>query len=282
MKRTHVSTLVAFVLAGIVAGYLIDLAIVSAGANAIVPPLSLPITLTGVGALVVGFAWPVRRAVKGKATKHLDPFRAMRTAVLAKACSLSGALVFGFGLGITVFLLTRSVVPSAETVWVAFATAIGAGLLLVGGLVAGDQHGAGRPVGGDGLRVQGEGDPLRRRLPVLSVRAGLDDPELHLAAAARLAGHGHGRLDLHGAELEADRPIGALCRRGDEFAAQLPDHVRKFKHVPPSHRARAPMLLLGSVRTRGIARTARTRERRLNFPPNFPPKKGWRSGRGRE
>ena len=136
MKRTHVSTIVAFVLAGTVAGYLIDLAIVSAGANAIVPPLSLPVTLTGVGALVVAFAWPVRRAVKGKATKHLDPFRAMRTAVLAKACSLSGSLVFGFGLGITVFLLTRSVVPAPDTVWLAFATAIGAGLLMAGGLLA--------------------------------------------------------------------------------------------------------------------------------------------------
>jgi hypothetical protein len=60
----------------------------------------------------------------------------MRTAVLAKACSLSGALVFGFGVGITLFLLTRSVVPAADTVWLAFATAIGAALLLAGGLVA--------------------------------------------------------------------------------------------------------------------------------------------------
>lgn len=136
MKRTHVSTVVAFVLAGIVAGYLIDLAIVSAGGKAIVPPLSLPVTLTGVGVIVVALAWPIRRAVKGKATKHLDPFRAMRTAVLAKACSLSGALVFGFGVGITLYLLTRSVVPAADTVWLAFATAIGAALLLAGGLVA--------------------------------------------------------------------------------------------------------------------------------------------------
>ena len=136
MKRTHVSTVVAFVLAGIVAGYLSDLAIVSGGGKAIVPPLSLPVTLTGVGVIVVALAWPIRRAVKGKATKHLDPFRAMRTAVLAKACSLSGALVFGFGVGITLFLLTRSVVPAADTVWLAFATAIGAALLLAGGLVA--------------------------------------------------------------------------------------------------------------------------------------------------
>jgi hypothetical protein len=136
MKRTHASTLVAFVLAGLVVGYLADLATVSAGSKAIVPPISLAITLTGVAVFVVVLAWPIRRAVKGKATKHLDPFRAMRTAVLAKACSLSGGLVFGFGLGITLFLLTRSVVPDAETVWLAFATAIGAGLLMAGGLLA--------------------------------------------------------------------------------------------------------------------------------------------------
>ncbi|HZW40713.1 MAG TPA: DUF3180 domain-containing protein [Agromyces sp.] len=136
MKRTHPSTLVAFVLAGLVVGYLADMATVSGGSKAIVPPISLPITLTGVAIFVVVLAWPIRRAVKGKATKHLDPFRAMRTAVLAKACSLSGALVFGFGLGITLFLLTRSVVPAAETVLLALATAIGAALLMAGGLIA--------------------------------------------------------------------------------------------------------------------------------------------------
>jgi hypothetical protein len=136
MKRTHASSVIAFALAGIVLGYLGDLAVVTAGGKAIVPPLSLPVTLTGVAVLVVALAWPIRRAVKGKVTKHIDPFRAMRTAVLAKACSLSGALVFGFGIGITFFLITRSVVPAADTVWLALATAIGAALLLAGGLVA--------------------------------------------------------------------------------------------------------------------------------------------------
>ena len=136
MKRTRASTIVGFTLAGVVVGYLTDLAVVTSGANAIVPPLSLPITLAGVGVIVVALAWPVRRAVKGKSTKHLDPFRAMRTAVLAKACSLSGALMLGFGLGITLFLVTRTVVPAVGTVWLAFATAIGAALLLAGGLVA--------------------------------------------------------------------------------------------------------------------------------------------------
>ena len=119
MKRTHPSTLVAFVLAGLVVGYLADMATVSGGSKAIVPPISLPVTLTGVAIFVVVLAWPIRRA-----------------AVLAKACSLSGALVFGFGLGITLFLLTRSVVPAAETVLLALATAIGAALLMAGGLIA--------------------------------------------------------------------------------------------------------------------------------------------------
>ena len=136
MKRTRASTIVGFTLAGVVVGYLTDLAVVTSGANAIVPPLSLPITLAGVGVIVVALAWPVRRAVKGKSTKHLDPFRAMRTAVLAKACSLSGALMLGFGLGITLFLVTRTVVPAVGTVWLAFATAIGAAVLLAGGVVA--------------------------------------------------------------------------------------------------------------------------------------------------
>jgi hypothetical protein len=136
MRRTHPSAVIAFTLAGLVLGYLGDLATVSTGGKAIVPPLSLPVTLTGVAIMVVALAWPIRRAVKGKTTKHLDPFRAMRTAVLAKACSLSGALVLGFGIGITLFLVTRSVLPSAETVWLALATAIGAALLLAGGLIA--------------------------------------------------------------------------------------------------------------------------------------------------
>ncbi len=136
MKRTRASTIVGFTLAGVVVGYLTDLAVVTSGANAIVPPLSLPITLAGVGVIVVALAWPIRHAVKGKSTKHLDPFRAMRTAVLAKACTMSGALMLGFGIGITLFLLTRTVVPAVGTVWLAFATAIGAALLLAGGLVA--------------------------------------------------------------------------------------------------------------------------------------------------
>ncbi|HEX6953987.1 MAG TPA: DUF3180 domain-containing protein [Agromyces sp.] len=136
MKRTHASTLVAFGFAGLAVGYLAELALVSGGAQAVVPPVSLAITLVGVAALVLAFAWPVRQAVRGTAKRRIDPFRAARTAVLAKASSITGALVLGAAVGIVAFLLTRSVLPPASTVWTAVATAIGAALLLAAGLVA--------------------------------------------------------------------------------------------------------------------------------------------------
>jgi hypothetical protein len=101
-----------------------------------VPPISLAITLVGIGVIVVLVAWPIRQAVRGDRTRRVDPFRAARIAVLAKASSITGALVLGVGVGIAIFLLTRSVQPPAATTWMAVATAIGAALLLAGGLVA--------------------------------------------------------------------------------------------------------------------------------------------------
>ena len=136
MNRTHPTTIVAFTLGGLAFGYLGELALVSAGRSVIVPPVSLAITLVGVAALVVGVAWPIRQSVQGKSGRRVDPFRAARIAVLAKASSVTGALVLGVGLGITAFLLTRTVVAPASTVWMGVVTAIGAALLLVGGLVA--------------------------------------------------------------------------------------------------------------------------------------------------
>ncbi|MGR2752941.1 DUF3180 domain-containing protein [Agromyces arachidis] len=136
MKRTHASTLLAFGFVGLALGWLGELALVSAGAQAVIPPVSLAITLVGVGALVLAFAWPIRQAVRGSARRRIDPFRAARTAVLAKASAITGALVLGAGLGIVAYLLTRSVPAPAATVWTAAATAFAAAVLLAAGLVA--------------------------------------------------------------------------------------------------------------------------------------------------
>lgn len=136
MRRTHPTPLIALGLAGLVVGFLAELAAASFGVPILVPPISLPLTLAVIGILIVILAWPVRRSTRGTGRPPVNPFVALRIAVLAKASSLSGALVLGVGLGIAVYILTRSVVPAVSTLWLAIATAVGAAILLAGGLVA--------------------------------------------------------------------------------------------------------------------------------------------------
>ena len=145
MKRTHPTPLIALAMAGLVIGFLVDLGAASFGLPILVPPLTLPLTLAVIGVLIVVLAWPVRRATRSstepgtaRSTTRppVNPFVALRIAVLAQASSLSGSLILGVGLGITLYVLTRSVIPSLSTVWLALATALGAAILLAGGLIA--------------------------------------------------------------------------------------------------------------------------------------------------
>lgn len=135
MKRTRLSSLVGLGLIGVVVAFLVDLGVAAAGRPVLVPPLSLPVTLVLVAAIVLGFAIPIYRATRGTKKVRIDPFRAMRVAVLAKASSLSGALVLGAGLGILVYLGSRAV-PAVGSIWLAVATIVGAAILLIAGLVA--------------------------------------------------------------------------------------------------------------------------------------------------
>lgn len=136
MKHTHAGTLIGLALAGAVIGFLLELTLAAASIAVLVPPASLPITLVAIGAIVIAFAVPIRKATHGTATRRIDPFRAMRVAVLAKACSLSGGLLAGTGLGILVYLLSRSVLPASSAIGLAVVAMIGGAILLAAGLVA--------------------------------------------------------------------------------------------------------------------------------------------------
>lgn len=136
MKRTRSTPLLALSLFGLVLGFLIEITAAATGSPIVVPPVTLPITLVAVGAIVVVLAWPIRQATTGKVKRRIDPFVAMRVAVLAKASSLTGALLLGAGLGLVLYIFTRSVVPAVASVWLAIGTALGAAILLAGGLVA--------------------------------------------------------------------------------------------------------------------------------------------------
>lgn len=135
MKRTSFRAVVIMIVVATVVSYLIELTLVSTGGLSIVPPVSLPITLVAVAAAIVGLAVPVRRRVTGKRKAPLSPFYAVRVAVLAKSCSLTGSLLVGVGIGIIIHLLGRPFI-NWNLLWPGIAQAVGSALLLVAGLVA--------------------------------------------------------------------------------------------------------------------------------------------------
>ena len=135
MSRTKPTHLILLAVLGGGLAWLLEVALTASGRAVVIPPFTLALALAAIGVIVVLMALPIRRATRGTASSRVDPFYAARTAMLAKASSLSGALVGGAGLGIAVYLLSRSV-PAVGSVTMAFATAAGAILLLIGGLIA--------------------------------------------------------------------------------------------------------------------------------------------------
>ncbi|WP_104136137.1 MULTISPECIES: DUF3180 domain-containing protein [unclassified Cryobacterium] len=136
MKRSHATGLLAVLLIGLVIGFLLEIAFAASGAPIVVPPVTLSLTLMLLAAVVVSLAWRVRQGSRRKALRRIDPFWAMRVAVLSKATSLAASVLLGGSLGIVLYILTRSVVPAVTSLWLAIGTAIGAAVMLAAGLVA--------------------------------------------------------------------------------------------------------------------------------------------------
>jgi len=136
VKRTSPFPLLALAAGGALVGFLLQLSLASSGRPILVPPVTLPITLAAAGALVLVFAIPIYRAIRGPVRREVNPFRAMRVLVLAKASSHVGSLVAGFGLGCVAYVLSRAIVPEVSSLWLSIATAAGGVVLLVAGLVA--------------------------------------------------------------------------------------------------------------------------------------------------
>jgi hypothetical protein len=86
--------------------------------------------------MVIMMALPVRRVARRVPGATVDPFYATRVVIIAKASSLSGALLTGGGLGVGFYLLSRAVLPAVGSITMSFAAALGAVVLLIAGLVA--------------------------------------------------------------------------------------------------------------------------------------------------
>lgn len=135
MKRTSAAVLVVAAALGAAAGFLLDQLLTSAGRPTFTPMVTLPILLLLLGATVVALAVPIRRATRGSGSR-VNPFRAVRIAMLAKAASIVGAAIGGLAVGLLVFLVSRPVTPSLGSMGTVIATAVCGALLVASALVA--------------------------------------------------------------------------------------------------------------------------------------------------
>ncbi|KJL45274.1 DUF3180 domain-containing protein [Microbacterium trichothecenolyticum] len=136
MKRTGAGVLIIAAVLGVAAGFLADQVLTSSGSPTFTPAVTLPILLVLLGVVVIALAIPIRRATHGTASRKVDPFRAVRIAMLAKASSIVGAAIGGLGAGLWIFLSTRPVTPSLGSLGTVIATTVCGALLVAAGLVA--------------------------------------------------------------------------------------------------------------------------------------------------
>jgi hypothetical protein len=136
VKRTGVGILVVAGLLGLAAGFALNQVLSSSGRATFTPMLTLPILLAVLGGVVVVLALPIRRATTGRSGEKVNPFWALRVAMLAKASSIVGAGFAGFGAGLGMFLATRPVTPSLGSWGAIIATALCGALLIAAGLIA--------------------------------------------------------------------------------------------------------------------------------------------------
>lgn len=86
--------------------------------------------------LVIGAGLPVRRFLRGEATKSLSPIRAARTLVLAQAAALTGAGVLGWYAAQVAHALAELSLPGyRELLWRLLTLCVSAALLAVAGMV---------------------------------------------------------------------------------------------------------------------------------------------------
>jgi Protein of unknown function (DUF3180) len=135
VRRTSVPLLIALAVAGGVVTWLVQIALVAAGQATLVPPGTLVLVLFGIAAVLLSLGWPIRQFVRGKRDRPIDPFRATRTLLFAKASSLMGFLLAGAAVGILLYLFSRPVPAGGPSVLLTVGALAGAVAVAAAGLV---------------------------------------------------------------------------------------------------------------------------------------------------
>lgn len=129
LQRASPLAVAAFAAIGLAVGLLVQFARSTWGFAPLVPPISLPATLVVLGAVLLVLGIMLRRAVTRRSKRAVDPFHAVRLLAGARAALFAGALFAGFGTGLLLQLLTRSVAAPTGT-WLPILLTLIAGVLL--------------------------------------------------------------------------------------------------------------------------------------------------------
>ncbi|KQR48950.1 MULTISPECIES: DUF3180 domain-containing protein [unclassified Microbacterium] len=127
MKRTSLGLLAVLAVLAAAGGFVLDHMLTAMGRTTFTPSLLLPVLLLLIAGASLGVAWPVRASVRNGI--RIDPFRATRAVTLARASSLVGAIMAGFGAGLLAFLLSRPIDPPVGST-VAMVALIGSAIVL--------------------------------------------------------------------------------------------------------------------------------------------------------
>lgn len=128
MQRVNPVTAVILGGAGLIIGLGLQSLQSALGRASIVPPTSLVVTLVMIAVVLLALGVMLRVSVR-RASQPVNPFFAVRLLAGSRAGQFVGAFFAGFGAGLLLQLLTRSVMPPAST-WSPMLLTLVAGLVL--------------------------------------------------------------------------------------------------------------------------------------------------------
>lgn len=129
VERSNPLSVVAAAAIGAAIGLVVQFLLSNRGQPPLVPPLSLPSSLLVISAVLLAFGIKLRRNV-AKRPGAVNPFQAVRLLAAARAGQLVGGLLGGFGVGLLLSLLGRSV-PAPTGTWIPMLVLIVGGAVLV-------------------------------------------------------------------------------------------------------------------------------------------------------
>jgi hypothetical protein len=147
VKLTKVSSLIAYAVAAGLIGYAVSLILVRIGQPLPSSPTNLLVTLPVISVVLVILAIPVVRyqtaikknlalpaGAKPVLVKRVDPFYALRVALLSKAVAISGSIFLGWHGGVLVAVLTSPQISESAAWRSAFGIA-GSLTMVIAGII---------------------------------------------------------------------------------------------------------------------------------------------------